>query len=109
RDAGRIALLKMDVEGHELKVFQGATEILANHAPILLFECEARHLAHHTMQDVFAFLQGFGYRGRFFTPDGLRPLEEFDPAIHQNPGRPRFWDRPEHCHNFLFLPRSKQA
>ena len=40
--------------------------------------------------DVFAFLEGFGYHGFFFSPHGLRPLQEFDPEIHHDPGSARF-------------------
>jgi hypothetical protein len=102
----RVAVLKVDVEGHELQVFRGAGETLSHHAPVLLFECEARHLQRHTMQDVFAFLQGFGYEGAFFSPEGLRPLGEFDPQVHQKQERERFWDAPGYCNNFLFTPRA---
>lgn len=109
RDANRITLLKMDVEGHELNVFRGAREILTRHAPVLLFECEARHLRQHTMADVFAFLQGFGYTGEFFTPDGLRPLSDFDPTRHQQQTGARFWDAPDYCNNFLFTPTAKKS
>ena len=100
----RISLLKMDVEGHELNVFRGAQEILKRHKPVLLLECEARHLRRHTMADVFDFLKKFGYRGKFFSPAGLRPLAEFDPSRHQKKTGDRFWDAPDYCNNFLFTP-----
>jgi FkbM family methyltransferase len=108
RDAGRVALLKVDVEGHELQVFRGAQAILSQHQPALLFECEARHLRQHSMQDVFAFLRGHGYTGEFFSPKGLRPLAEFDPKNHQRQSPGRFWDAPGYCNNFLFRPPGKQ-
>ena len=101
-DAGRVTPLKVDVEGHELNVFRGAQEILTRHAPVLLFECEARHLRQHTMPDVFDFQQGFGYAGEFFSPDGLRPLNELNPLQHQKQTGARFWDAPDYCNNFLF-------
>jgi FkbM family methyltransferase len=104
-----VALLKVDVEGHELQVFRGAQEILSRHKPVLLFECEARHLRQHAMKDVFAFLGGLGYEGAFFSPKGLRPLDEFDPRIHQRQSPGRFWDAPDYCNNFLFLPPAKHA
>ena len=47
---------------------------------------------------------GLGYRGWFFGPSGLTPVEEFRPAIHQ-PERPgRFWDATDYYNNFAFLP-----
>jgi FkbM family methyltransferase len=98
----RVSFVKCDVEGHELAVFRGARRILAEHGPALLFECEARHLAAHRMEDVFAFLEALGYRGAFFTDGGLQPLERFDAAVHQRRDGERFWDRPGYVNNFLF-------
>ncbi|MEJ0088724.1 MAG: FkbM family methyltransferase [Limisphaerales bacterium] len=105
----RISFLKMDVEGHELNVFRGAKEILTRHAPALLFECEARHLRSHSMTDVFNYLKAFGYTGNFFSPDGLQPLAEFDPARHQKMDGDRFWDAPDYCNNFLFLSETRKG
>ena len=105
--AGRIALLKVDVEGHELAVFRGAERTLAQSRPTLLFECEARHLTRHTQSDVFAFLEERGYTGSFFSPRGLLPLGEFDAAVHQRRGPGRFWKEPGYCGNFLFVPRGQ--
>ena len=99
---GRISFLKVDVEGHELAVFQGGKELLVRDGPVLLFECEARHLRQHDMSAVFSFLHGLGYEGQFFASDGLRPLTEFDPATHQKKNSERFWDADDYCNNFLF-------
>jgi FkbM family methyltransferase len=107
--AGRVALIKVDVEGHELAVFRGAARTLADSKPALLFECEARHLTRHAPRDVFAFLEGLGYRGEFFTPKGLEPIEEFDVAVHQRRGPGRFWEAPGYRNNFLFRPVSGPA
>ena len=99
---GPVSLLKVDVEGHELRVFRGAARTLARDAPVLLFECEARHLSEHSMQDVFAFLEGLGFSGSFFSPQGLLPLDRFDPSVHQRRAPGRFWAAPGYCNNFLF-------
>jgi FkbM family methyltransferase len=107
-DAGRVMLFKVDVEGHELNVFCGAQEILTRHASILLFECEARHLRQHTMLDIFARLQNLGYAGELFSPDGLLPLNEFDPPPHQMQTSARFLDAPDCCNNSLFTPGNKR-
>lgn len=106
--AGRVALLKVDVEGHELAVFRGAAGILARDAPVVLFECERRHFGSHSIDDVFAHLRGLGYEGHFFGPRALQPLSEFDPEIHQRRAPGRFWEAPGYCNNFLFTaPRSR--
>jgi FkbM family methyltransferase len=102
--AGRVAFLKVDVEGHELRVFRGAARILSADAPVILFECEARHLHGHSMEDVFAYLKSFGYVGSFFCGRALLPLTAFSAAVHQKRDGARFWDLPGYCNNFLFRP-----
>ena len=94
--------IKCDVEGHELKVFQGGEKLLRRAHPALLFECEARHLGKTPLREVFDTLTGWGYAGQFFTKDGLLPIAEFRQENHQSQSGPRFWDQPGYCNNFLF-------
>lgn len=83
RHIPRIKLLKCDVEGHELEVFRGAAQLLRQHKPLLLFECETRHRQDGRLDDVFHFLTDLGYRGEFFRQGTLTSLQQFDPVIHQ--------------------------
>jgi FkbM family methyltransferase len=106
RGASRIACIKCDCEGHELEVFKGAAGILQRDRPVLLFECERRHLPGSSPAAVFDYLRGCGYRGFFFGPAGLMPLAQFHAEIHQ-PARPgRFWNARDYYNNFAFLPDS---
>lgn len=90
--------IKCDVEGHELEVFEGGRQLLSEDKPAILFECEIRHRASGSVTEVFDFLESLGYSGRFFSPDGLRPVSEFDEAKHQS-ADPRSKD---YLNNFLF-------
>jgi FkbM family methyltransferase len=98
----RVSLLKVDVEGAELGVFLGAKRILGEHKPVLIFECEARHLAGKTVDDVFGHLRSLGYTGRFFTRTGLQPISAFDLAVHQRREGEWFWKEKDYCNNFIF-------
>ena len=100
----RLAVLKVDVEGHELGVFRGADRILREDKPLLLFECEQRHLQTGSVFDCFRHLEARGYAGRFIHGRALKPVSEFDLAIHQNPTGDRFWREPGYSNNFLFEP-----
>jgi FkbM family methyltransferase len=40
-----VGFIKIDVEGHEIAVFEGAQRMLNEHKPILLIESERRHNA----------------------------------------------------------------
>jgi len=98
----RISVLKIDVEGAEKKVFEGATRILTQQSPLLVFECENRHLETGSVFDVFRYLNGLGYTGEFVCGSVLRPLDEFDPSIHQKQTGHRFWDAKDYYNNFVF-------
>ncbi|HEV2083354.1 MAG TPA: FkbM family methyltransferase [Brevundimonas sp.] len=101
----RVGFLKVDVEGAELNVFRGAERILREDQPPLLFESEQRHLRDgSSVSDGFAFLQDRGYRGWFIHRGELKPVERFDPAVHQNAQGDRFWKSPDYANNFLFTP-----
>lgn len=92
----RVALIKCDVEGHELELFQGAERVLRNDRPSLLFECEARFHPTGEVRHVFEYLEGLGYRGSFFWKGRLHPVRDFDLAVHQVEGRRPF------ANNFAF-------
>jgi FkbM family methyltransferase len=98
-----VRLIKCDVEGHELDVFRGAERTLARDRPLLLFECEARHLEGSDMHAVFAYLEGLGYRGSFFWRGQRLDSAAFDVSTHQVEGR-----RP-YANNFVFVTDGGEA
>ncbi|MFJ6023184.1 FkbM family methyltransferase [Brevundimonas sp. NPDC092305] len=100
----RLRMLKVDVEGAELDVFKGAERILTQDRPVILFECEQRHLRTGSVFDCFRHLEARGYAGQFIVGKTLRPVSEFDLAVHQNATGERFWKEPGYSNNFLFTP-----
>ncbi len=59
----RIDLVKIDVEGAELKVLKGARETIARCRPVVIFECGYGGLEFFkgTPEEVFDFFDGLGY------------------------------------------------
>ncbi|PDT74116.1 methyltransferase [Bradyrhizobium sp. C9] len=101
-DDTRVAVLKVDVEGAEKHVFDGARRILERDMPLLVFECESRHIDGN-MSDVFSYLEDLGYRGSFVQQGQTRPLSFFNEDIHQKRDGDYFWKKRGYCSNFIFV------
>ncbi len=67
-----VGMIKIDVEGHELSVIEGARERLARDRPNLLIEAEERHRP-QAVASLCARLRELGYAAHLLGPDGLRP------------------------------------
>jgi FkbM family methyltransferase len=79
-----VGFIKIDVEGHELAVLEGAQRILTRDCPTLLVESERRHNL-TAPESVFEFLQGLGYVGAFLKEGRLQSLSSFDSKVDQAP------------------------
>lgn len=101
-----IGALKIDVEGHESAVLEGATRLIRQHAPTIVVECENRHLSSGTVYDVIEFLRSLDYDGCFVQRHALMPLSEFKLEVHQRTAGERYWDAPDYCNNFVLNKNS---
>jgi FkbM family methyltransferase len=101
-----VAVIKIDVEGFELDVMRGARQTIATWRPLLLVELEQRHHS-EPLTSAFDQFTALGYAGVFVEPrGGMRPLSEFELAIHQPlanadvPGA-------TYVNNFIFMPHER--
>jgi FkbM family methyltransferase len=90
-------LSKIDVEGAELAVLQGASTILREFSPLLLLEMEEKNLqaAGTSKAAIQKFLAPMGYRGAFLAKGKWLPVQD----IYATRGRNIFWfnpAKPEH-------------
>jgi FkbM family methyltransferase len=102
---GTVAIVKIDVEGHEMSTLQGMTGIIEQSRPTLIVESEAR-LLHDAPQIVFNFLKQYGYEGYFIHRDQLKPISDFSVGQFQNETnrKPVFGARsPDYVNNFIFV------
>lgn len=74
--------IKLDAEGYEQEVLEGARETLTRCRPVLSLELEERHRAGAT-RDVPALLAALGYETRFWLSGAMRELAAFDAATMQ--------------------------
>jgi hypothetical protein len=93
---GRVDFIKIDVEGAEMRVFEGGVRTIDAKRPIILSEIfpeQLQRVSGLTAQDVFSWFDGRGYRG--LIADRERHGEE----IKAFPGD---WKR--ELLNVIFLP-----
>jgi FkbM family methyltransferase len=102
----KIGAMKIDVEGHEFSVLKGGAGLIAAHRPVIVCECEQRHLGGEDMKAVFDFVHSLGYEGFFSEKKRVRSLSEFDPKIHQRQTGEKFWNAPDYYNNFIFQPKN---
>lgn len=106
-DNTKIKLIKIDVEGAELHVLKGAEKLLRRSNPLLVFECENRHLNNGNVYDTFSYLKDLGYEGKFVYHGHLLPISKFNASIHQSQRGKSFWKSKDYCNNFIFTPMAQ--
>ena len=91
---GMIGFIKIDVEGHKLKVLKGAEATLRRDRPNLLIEAEERHRS-NAVASVIDYLGPLGYSGFVLDHGTLHPLQSIDLGLQRS-------TRP---YNFIFSAR----
>jgi FkbM family methyltransferase len=103
-----VAFIKIDVEGHELSVLNGAVGLLEQSQPVFLVEAEDRHRSEAT-RSIFEFFENRAYKGFFLKEGRAVPVNQFraedlqdTSALLPNGGRKtgRFY-----VNNFFFFPQ----
>jgi FkbM family methyltransferase len=74
----RLDLIKVDIEGAEIRFLHGGRESIARFLPTIMIELNTSALGQSgsSPEDVIAFLRDFGYRFFRTSWKGLHPLEE---------------------------------
>ena len=104
-----VTAIKLDAEGAEAEVLQGAHDTLRRCRPVLSIEIEERHRAGST-RAVPALLAQLGYQGFYEFWGEWRPIEGFDPAIMQraSPSPASFEVSDPYVFCFYFVPPERR-
>jgi FkbM family methyltransferase len=107
---GNVGFIKIDVEGHQQAVLDGASETFRRCRPRVLIEI-IEEMSPGGLGQATGFFDPLGYRGYFIHQGDLHPIAEFAPQVLQRPeNRPSLLahpaeDRGAYLYNFIFLPR----
>jgi FkbM family methyltransferase len=111
---GNVGFIKIDVEGHEQAVLDGAVQTIRRCRPRLLVEIDER-LSPGGLLRAKAYFRDLDYRGFFVQAGHIEPMSLFSVDRLQNPAdlpdltaplqqRQRFG---RYIYNFIFLPRDE--
>ncbi len=103
-DIRDVGFIKIDVEGFEQAVLDGARETIARDRPVLLIEMEEAH-TRQPIEEAIATVEALGYRGMFLRRGVLHPIDAFDGNRHHRQAE----SRADYVFNFIFLPKSGPA
>ncbi|NBQ38303.1 MAG: FkbM family methyltransferase [Alphaproteobacteria bacterium] len=103
-----IGFIKIDVEGHELNVLEGARELLDRQQPIILIEVEDRHRP-HAIASVRSFMEAKNYSGFFVHSGKMNPISDHKQEMQDDTllqaiesGQDR--RTVPYVNNFIFIP-----
>ncbi|HYX04952.1 MAG TPA: FkbM family methyltransferase, partial [Reyranella sp.] len=113
---GNVGFIKIDVEGHEQAVLDGAVETVRRCQPRMLVEVDER-LSPGGLARAKAYFGDLGYRGYYVRKGRLEQIDQFSIEEFQQPAnlpdltaplqqRERFG---RYIYNFIFLPPDEPA
>ena len=88
--SNKIGFIKIDVEGHELEVIEGAKKTIINNMPILLIEIEERHTK-KSVDESINYIKNIGYECFFVKNKELISINKLNNKQLEN--------------NYYFLPK----
>ncbi|MBF0249125.1 MAG: FkbM family methyltransferase [Alphaproteobacteria bacterium] len=104
QNLGPVGFLKIDVEGHEMEVLDGARQTIERDRPALLIEMEQKHTK-RPIEDDLARVEALGYRTLYLHRGVLKDGTDFDGDFHQRGVE----DWADYVFNFIFLPKGKAS
>jgi FkbM family methyltransferase len=105
------SFIKVDVEGHEEAMLDGASALIAAQRPVLMLELNDM-FNKGVVARVAARYAALSYRGFFLSHGKIRPIAAFDPVRDQDEALLKFSRRKlpagaEFINNFVFIPQEK--
>ena len=97
-DFENIGFVKIDVEGHELAVLNGAKDLIQKCQPIFLIEANDHHCP-GSVQELEDFFKNLKYLGLFLENQSMKPIGQYNHDFHFTK---------KGITNFIFLPKGDE-
>jgi len=94
-----VGFIKIDVEGFEAEVLEGARGTIAHFKPVMLIELEERHTG-RPIEDLIGDVTEMGYSAHFVADGKIMPISAFDADIHHRAPV----QKSDYVFNFIFMP-----
>lgn len=113
-DLTDVGFIKIDVEGHELAVLEGASHLLETQRPTVLVEIEQHSQRLGLLDSVVKYFGNRSYTGEFLRKGHWIPIADLDRgtnevlanrAAQRGYGANLFLYARRYVHNFVFKPR----
>jgi hypothetical protein len=80
----KVGLIKIDAEGHEIAVLNGAKAVIERFRPAVTVEADEHRHKPGCVGFVRQFFSDRGYAGFYLEGRKLTPMQQFNPSVHQN-------------------------
>ncbi|WP_417430620.1 FkbM family methyltransferase [Halpernia sp.] len=107
QNISKIDIIKIDVEGNEMKTLRGAKNTILKFQPVLLVEMEQRH---HTenLKNLVEEIENWGFKAHFLNRKSFQ-LEVISDEIFTIQNSLIIEDKISYINNFIFLPNSEKV
>lgn len=100
-----IDFIKIDVEGHENSVINGAINTIKSNKPTIIIEIEKRHNA-SSFEEIRETLEDLNYSCFFYYKNEINSINKFKYEIHQNMKNLTIKNK-TYINNFIFINKDK--
>jgi len=105
---GKLDFIKIDVEGHEIKVLAGASNTILTMKPLMQIEIEQRHHSEISVNEIIKNIEDLGYSGFFYNKNSnsFNSVDELNNYNYQDSST---FKTINYNANFLFIPNENLA
>jgi FkbM family methyltransferase len=107
-DFREVSFIKIDVEGHETSVLEGARQTIFREKPTMVIEIEQRH-QQRPINEIIGYVIKMGYEALFLSDGQLYPISQFDYENNQRGFLQKKTNKysplpKQYLNNFIFKP-----